>query len=68
MIRKKGIPGMLVPSVISLYEGAKTRVKVDYELSEKFVIKVGYTKNLHCHLFFFAVRVDVVIELAKRVC
>ena len=31
-MRKKGIPDVLVRSVMSLYEGAKTRVRVDSEL------------------------------------
>ena len=35
-MRKKGIPKVLVRSVMSLYEGAKTRVRVDSELSDKF--------------------------------
>ena len=26
---------------MSLYEGAKTRVRVDFELSEEFEVKVG---------------------------
>ena len=34
--RKKGIPEVMVRSVMSLYEGAKTRAKVDLELSEEF--------------------------------
>ena len=37
-------------SVISLYEGAKTRVIVDSELSEDF--EWGSTKDVCCHLFF----------------
>ena len=40
-MRKKGIPDVLVRSVMSLYEGAKTRVRVDSELSEEFEVKVG---------------------------
>ena len=32
-MRKKGIPEVLVRSVMSLYEGAKTGVRVDSELS-----------------------------------
>ena len=40
-MRKKGIPDCLVRSVMSLYEGAKTRVRVDSDLSEEFVAKVG---------------------------
>ena len=38
-MRKKGI--VLVRSVMSVYEGAKTRVIVDFELSDKFDVKVG---------------------------
>ena len=37
---KKGIPEVLVRSVMSLHEGAKTRFCVDSELSEEFEIKV----------------------------
>ena len=40
-IRKKEIPEVLVSSVMSLYDGAKTRVRVDSELSEEFEVKVG---------------------------
>ena len=39
--RKKGIPEVLVRSVMSLYEGAKTRVRVYSILSEEFEVKVG---------------------------
>ena len=40
-LRKKGIPKVLVRSVMSLYEGEKTRVGVDSELSEEFELKVS---------------------------
>ena len=40
-MRKKCIPEALVRSVMSLYEGAKTRVRVDSELSGEFDVKVG---------------------------
>ena len=40
-MRRKGIPEVLFRSVMSLYEGAKARVRVDSELSEEFVVKVG---------------------------
>ena len=39
-MRKKGIPDVLVRSVICLYEGAKTRVSLDSELSEELEVKV----------------------------
>ena len=40
-MRKRGIPEVLVLSVISMYEGVTTRVIVDSELSEEFEVKVG---------------------------
>ena len=40
-IRKKGIQEVLVRSVISLYEGAKTRARVDSGLSEEIEVIVG---------------------------
>ena len=40
-MRKKGIPEVLVRSVMSLHEGVKTRVRVDSWLSEEFEVLVG---------------------------
>ena len=40
-MRKNETPVVLVRSVISLYEGAKTRVRVDSKLSEELKVKVG---------------------------
>ena len=51
-MRKNGIPEVLVRSMMSLYEGAKTRVRVDSDLSEQFEVKVGMHQDLSCHLFF----------------
>ena len=45
-LRKKGIPEVLVRSVMSLYEGAKSRVRVDSELSEDFEVKVGMHQGI----------------------
>ena len=49
---------MLVRSVMSLYEGARTRVRVDSVLSEEFQLKMGIHQV--SVLSFFAVVVDVV--------
>ena len=38
---KKGIPDVLVRLEMGLYEGAKTRVRVDTELLEEFEVIVG---------------------------
>ena len=35
------MPVVLIRSVMSLYEGAKTGVIVDFELSEELAVKVG---------------------------
>ena len=45
VMRKKRIPDVLVRSVMSLYEGVKTRVRVDFELSEEFVVKEGINRG-----------------------
>ena len=61
-MRKKEIPEVSVRSVMSQYEEAKTRVRVDSELSKKFVIKVGMQPGSVLLPYLFAVVVDVVTE------
>ena len=51
---------MLVRSVISLYESAKTRVMVGSELSEEFDVKVGIYQGSVLSPFLFALVLDVV--------
>ena len=65
-MRKKGIPKVLVRSVVSLYEGAKTWVTVDSELSEEFEVKVGMHQGSVLLPFRFAVVVDVVTDFARE--
>ena len=52
---------------MSLYEGAKTRVRVDSELSEVFDVKVGMHQGAVLSPFLFAVVVDVVTEFARGI-
>ena len=59
-MRKKGIPEVLVISVMSLYVGA------DSELSEEFEVKVGMHQGSVQSPFLFAVVVDVVTEFARE--
>ena len=59
------MPDTLVISLMSLYEGAKTRVRVDSELSEEFEGKVGMHQGSVLSPFLLAVIVDVVAELAR---
>ena len=65
--RKKGIPVVLIRSVKSLYDGAKTRVRVDSELSEEFEVKVWMNQGSVLSPFLFAVVVDVVTVFAREV-
>ena len=67
-LMKKGIPDVLVRSVMNLYEGAKTRVRVDSELSEEFEVKLGCTKGLFCRLFFLQWWKMLSLNLTERVC
>ena len=66
-LRMKGIPEVLVRIVMCLYEGAKTRVRVESELSEEFEAKFGMHQGSVLTPFLFAVVVDVVTEF-ERVC
>ena len=53
------MPEVFVRSVMSLYEGVKTRVRVDYELSEEFEDKVGMRQGSVLSPFLFTMVVDV---------
>ena len=64
-MRKKGIPDILVKTVMSLYDGARTKVRGDSELSEQFEAKVGMHQGYVLSPLLFAVVVDVVTELAR---
>ena len=44
-MRKKLIPKVLARPVMSMHEGAKTRVRVDSKLHEDFEVKVGMHKG-----------------------
>ena len=65
-MRKKGIPEVLVRSVLSLYECAKTRFRVYSELSEEFEVNVGVHQESVLSPFPFAVVVDVVNEFFRE--
>ena len=65
-MRKKGIPEVLAISVMSLCEGAKTSVTMDYELSEEFKVKVGMHQGSVLSPLQLAVVVDPVAELVRE--
>ena len=49
-----------------LYEGAKTSIRVDCELSGEFEVKVGMHQGHVLFHFIFVVVVDVVHELSRE--
>ena len=44
-MRKKGLPEVIVNAVMSLYRGAKIKVRVGSELSEKILVQVGVNQG-----------------------
>ena len=62
IMRKRGIPDAMVRAVMSLYEGARTRVGVGLELSEEFKVKVGVHQGSALSPLLFAIVVDVITE------
>ena len=65
-LRKKEIPEVLAWSVMSLYEGAKTRAREDSELSDEFEVKLGMHQGSVLSPLHFAVVVDAPLNLPER--
>ena len=65
-MRKKGLSGLMVWAVISLYDGAKTRVRVGSAYSEEFEVKVGVHQGSVLSPLLFAIVVKVITENARR--
>ena len=61
-MRKKGLSEIIVRAVISLYDGAKTSVRLGSALSEEFHVKVGIHQGSVLLPLLFAIAVDVIIE------
>ena len=65
-VTKKGLSEVMVLAVMSLYDGAKTRVRVGSAYSEKFEVEVGVHQGSVLSPLLFAVVVDVTTENARR--
>ena len=65
-MRKKGLSEVIVWAVMSLYDGAKTRVRVGSAYSEEFEVKVGVHQGSVLSPLLFAIVVDVITENARR--
>ena len=65
-MRKKGLSEVIVRAVMSLYDGAKTRVTVGSAYSEEFEVNVGVHQGSVLSPLLFAIVVDVITENARR--
>ena len=63
---EKGIPETLVTATMSLYKGAKTKVKVGTLLSEGFEANIGVHQVSVLSPLLFAIVVDVVMNEIKQ--
>ena len=65
-VRKRDIPEVMVRAVMSLYEGAMTRVRVGLELFEEFGVKVGVHQGSVLSPLVFVIVVEVVTENVRN--
>ena len=65
-MRKTGLPEILVKAMVSLYEGAETKVRVGSGLSEEFSVKVGVHQGSVLSPLLFAMVLDEVTENARK--
>ena len=65
-MRKKGLLELMVRAVISLCDGAKTRVRVGSAYSKESEAKVGVHSRFVQLPLLFAVVVEVITENARR--
>ena len=65
-MRKKGLSEIIVRAVMSLYDGAKTRVRVGSAYPEKFDVRVGVHQGSVLSPLLLAIVVDVITENARR--
>ena len=62
-MNNKGIPKALVRAVMSLYKGAKTKVKVGTHLFEDFKVNVGVHQGSFLSQLLFAIVIDVATNI-----
>ena len=65
-MRKKSLSEVMVRAVMSLYNGAKTRIRVGSADSEGFEVKAGVHQGSVLLPLLFAIVVDVITENARR--
>ena len=65
-MRKKGLPEILAKAVMSLHEGAETKVRVGSGLSKEFFVKVGVHQGSVLSRLLFAMVIDEVMKNARE--
>ena len=65
-MRKKGLPEVIVRAVMSLYHGAKAKVRVGSETFEEFLVQAGVHQGSVLSSLLFAIAVDVISEHARE--
>ena len=65
-MRKRGIPEVMVTAVMSLYDDAKTRVRVGLELSVEFEVKVDVHQGSVLLPLVFVILIDVARESMRN--
>ena len=65
-VRKKDLLEISIKTVMSLYEGAETKVRVGSGLSKEFSLKVSVHIGPVLSPLFFAMRVDEITENARK--
>ena len=65
-MRKKGIPEALVMTMMSLYKGSRTKVKIGTNFSEEFGVSVGVHQGSVLSPLLLAIVFDVVTNEIKE--
>ena len=65
-MKMKGLSELVARTVMSLYNGAKTRVRVGSAYSEEVEVKVGVHQRFVLSPLLFAIVVDIITENARR--
>ena len=65
-MRKKGLLKVMVRAIVSLYDGAKTRVRVGFAYFKEFKVKVDVHQESVLSPILFATFKDVITEKDTR--
>ena len=63
-MRKKELPEVIIRVVMSLYNQAKAKVRVEF--SQKFLVQVGVHQESVLSSLLFTIAVDVILENARE--